>query len=52
MHSEDLILFKGDTDEAIQILIRKKYVELYSSQTELTAALFVRFLLRICSKEK
>lgn len=41
MHPEDLILFKGNTDEATQILIRKKYVELYSSQTELTASLFI-----------
>lgn len=52
MHSEDLILFREDRDEAIQILIRKKYVELHNSQTDLTTCLFVHFLLHICSKKK
>lgn len=30
MHSEDLILFREDRDEAVQILIRKKYAELHN----------------------
>lgn len=32
MHSEDLIIFREDRDKAVQILIRRKYVELHNSR--------------------
>jgi len=52
MQSEDLILFREDGDEVVQVVNRKKYVELHNSQTELTTFLLVHHSLLICSKGK
>lgn len=52
MQSEDLILFREARDEVVQVVNRKKDVELHNSQTELTTCLLVHRSSLICSKEK
>lgn len=52
MQFEDLILFGKDRDEVVQIVNRKKYVELRNSQTELTTSLLIIPYVHVPKKNK